>query len=434
MTPRPSTRLAWLDALRGFAALLVVLFHLSLWVLGNARHGEIMRHLDLGKYGVLLFFLVSGYVIPMSLERHGDLRKFWIGRLFRIYPAYLAAIALAVVLAAVGWLEWQLPVVDETVTAVLAHATMMPELVGHRGMDRVIWTLGYEMTFYLVVAGLFVWGLHKLSAWWASGLALLALLAGPSLPDDLLGASPERRRLTAVVLVLLIGLSLVAYIGKRFVLLAGAAGLTLVLLPVVNGHATKYTTAMASWQGLLFLAVMFSGTVIYRWQEGQIGRVPAVTALTVVALSVVGAHWAHWNNDRALQIWIGNTAAVGLTFLAAYAIRNRTVPSVLTWLGRISYSLYLFHPIVLSLVTVVIPHMWTLPFVVRAGIGVVYLVIVFPLATLMYHMVELPGQRLGKRVGAWVDRRLDPVPLVATPSAARRVRGGGEREPEGLAD
>lgn len=328
MTPRSSARLAWLDALRGFAALLVVLFHLSPWVLGNERHGEIMRHIDLGKYGVLLFFLVSGYVIPMSLERHGDLRKFWIGRLFRIYPAYLAAIALAVVLAAAGWLEWP-PPVDETVTAVLGHATMMPELVSHRGVDGVIWTLGYEMTFYLVVAGLFVWGLHKLSAWWASGLALLALLAGPSLPDDLLGASPERRRLTAAVLVLLIGLSLMAYIRKRFVLLAGTAGLTLVLLPLVNGHATKHTITMASWQGVLFLAVMFGGTVIYRWKDGQIRLMPAVTALTVVTLSVVGAHWAHWNNDRALPIWIGNTAAVGLTFLTAYAIRNRTFPSVL---------------------------------------------------------------------------------------------------------
>jgi len=90
--PTP-VRLAWLDALRGYAALVVVVFHLSPTVLGSDRHLALYRHFDLGKYGVLLFFLVSGYVIPMSLERHGSLRRFWIGRLCRIYPAYLAAIA-----------------------------------------------------------------------------------------------------------------------------------------------------------------------------------------------------------------------------------------------------------------------------------------------------------------------------------------------------
>ena len=59
-SPGPAgARLGWLDALRGFAALTVVWFHLSPVVLGPERHLRIHHHIDLGKYGVLLFFLVS---------------------------------------------------------------------------------------------------------------------------------------------------------------------------------------------------------------------------------------------------------------------------------------------------------------------------------------------------------------------------------------
>jgi peptidoglycan/LPS O-acetylase OafA/YrhL len=136
-SPTP-VRLAWLDALRGYAALVVVVFHLSPTVLGTDRHLAIYRHFDLGKYGVLLFFLVSGYVIPMSLERHGSLRRFWIGRLCRIYPAYLAAIALVLLLSAAGWLAWTSSLRHQTAAIALAHVTMMSDLVGVRGAVRVL--------------------------------------------------------------------------------------------------------------------------------------------------------------------------------------------------------------------------------------------------------------------------------------------------------
>src|SRR4051794_27010696 len=70
-------RMAWLDALRGFAALVVVYFHIKGYTLDRpARVFD--GWLDLGRYGVQLFFLLSGYVIMMSLERYGSLRRFWV--------------------------------------------------------------------------------------------------------------------------------------------------------------------------------------------------------------------------------------------------------------------------------------------------------------------------------------------------------------------
>ncbi|GAA0502038.1 hypothetical protein Ade02nite_37910 [Paractinoplanes deccanensis] len=389
-----ATRLGWLDALRGYAALVVVLFHLSPQVLGAERHLAIMRHIDFGKYGVLLFFLVSGYVIPMSLERHGDLRRFWIGRLCRIYPAYLATVGLVAVLVTAGLMHWPASLRTETVTGVLAHLTMTPDLAGVRGVVRVLWTLSYEMAFYLIVAGLFAWRLHRLSAWWAAGLALAAALAGPQLPDDLLGATFHDRRLTAAAVLLLTVLSVVAYVRRRLVRAAGAAGLAVVLLPALNGHPAPGSTVIASWQGLALLAVMFAGTVVYRCENGHLRHRTAAAALAVVLLAVTGAHWAHLGT----RVWLLTGAAVAVTFAAAYALRHRAFPEVLTGLGRISYSLYLLHVVVLFQLPRLIPGLASQPLTLRLATGAGYLTAALVLAWISYRLVELPGQALGRRL------------------------------------
>src|ERR1700761_9787679 len=88
------SRLAWLDALRGFAALCVVFDHGSTLLLLPVR-SFLYQWLDLGQYGVFVFFLVSGYIVPASLERKGSVRSFWVSRAFRLYPMYLVAIALS---------------------------------------------------------------------------------------------------------------------------------------------------------------------------------------------------------------------------------------------------------------------------------------------------------------------------------------------------
>jgi len=82
--------MAWLDALRAIAALLVVYAHLSRFLFRDAR-AFTSEWLHAGPAGVMLFFLVSGYIIPASLERHGSLRAFWISRGCRLFPLYVVS-------------------------------------------------------------------------------------------------------------------------------------------------------------------------------------------------------------------------------------------------------------------------------------------------------------------------------------------------------
>jgi peptidoglycan/LPS O-acetylase OafA/YrhL len=424
-TVRPTTvRLGWLDALRGFAALTVVWFHLSPQVLGAQRHLAVMHVIDLGKYGVLLFFVVSGYVIPMSLERHGSLRRFWIGRLCRIYPAYLATIALVGLLALAGLSAWQESFTGQTVSAVLGHATMTTELLGLHGAVRVFWTLSYEMTFYLIVSGLFAWRLHRFSAWWAPALALVGLVAGPALPNGLLTADFAGRRRTAVVVTLLLGFSVYAYVRERRTLAAGTLGIGFLLLPAVNGHPTSDSTVIASWQGVQLLAVMFAGTVVYRAHSGQLSRRAAAVSLVTVVAAVVAAPWRNLGGNAGHRVWPFTAVAVTLTFAAAYALRNRPVPAALSWLGRISYSLYLVHAVVLFALLRLVPTVATAPIGVRLATGAAYLLVAVTLAWLSYRMVELPGQALGRRLTARLCPRPAPEPVSTTQRAVAGTGGG----------
>jgi peptidoglycan/LPS O-acetylase OafA/YrhL len=381
-----SHRLGWIDALRGWAALVVVLFHLSPSVLGPGIHMAIFRHIDLGKYGVLLFFLVSGYVIPMSLERHGDLRRFWIGRLSRIYPAYLATIAIVVALGA-----WR--------GGLLGHASMLLDPLGLRGAVRVFWTLSYEMIFYLVVSGLFAWRLHRHSAWWATGLALIALLAGPALPDGLL-AGLLAGRWTAAVLLALMAATIGAFLAGRN-RIGGVLGMAFVLLPAVNGHPSAKSTVVASWQGVLLLAVMFAGTALYRSPR------TGVPALGVVGVSLVLANPGH-------ALWAADVAAVAVTFGVAWVLRDRPIPRVLGFLGRISYSLYLLHVVVLMLLARVVPGLAGRPVGLRLAVGLAFLALAMSVAWASYRLVEVPGQRFGR----WLSDR------VATQRAVARTARG----------
>src|SRR5436190_4062549 len=82
-------RLEFLDTVRGVAALVVALQHTSeqVWpqILGWSH-----TWFRPGEFGVLAFFLCSGFIIPASLEKRGRLGEFWIGRFFRLWPLYLS--------------------------------------------------------------------------------------------------------------------------------------------------------------------------------------------------------------------------------------------------------------------------------------------------------------------------------------------------------
>ncbi|MEW9552210.1 acyltransferase family protein [Nonomuraea sp. NPDC050783] len=375
-----TARLGWLDALRGIGALAVVGEHLTTWAMPWLRPTAV----NLGVYGVLVFFLVSGYIIPHSLERHGDVRTFWIGRAFRLYPLYLAVIGVTLALS--PWIAVR-DEVPRDGSAVAAHATMLLDVVGVGGVLNTMWTLSYEMVFYLLAAALFVLGVRDgrgvLPVLFA-GVAAVTGAAWAAAP--LSGAWLSWASLG--VLAAGLGCVLAARAVRAASVTVGVVALGLLLL-----------SSRVPWFGAAIVAVMFAGTAIRRWERGQGPLWPVVVAAVLVAATPAWALSAGWWWVRP-PVWIATVVLAGVTFAAGMALRSRRVPAALTRLGVISYSLYLVHlPLLLVLMELVGEMRWA-PTAAQVGVGVLVIALLLPLAWLSHRFVELPGQRLGRRLAA----------------------------------
>ena len=429
-TPKHS-RLAWLDALRGFAALCVVFDHGSTLMLLPVRD-FLYRWLDLGEYGVFVFFLVSGYIIPASLERKGSVRGFWTSRLFRLYPMYVVALALATVayLTGYGTIRGAEHHPGQSVSAWLL---MLPNLLTGPNVPNVTWTLSYEMVFYLLLVALFSWGVHTRSGWYASAFAVGAVALGGVLPMAALTRWAGHAdhgglwlNLTADALVL--GGIVVALSSRSRVARVGAsvAGLTALVLVMVNQGSPS------PWEGCVILALMFTGTLIYRTQQRQPGTSRPVTAAIVVGVLALTTFAGIWHGQQRHQShqwlvqWATSVLLAGATFGLGLAVRHHKVPRWCAWLGMISYSVYLLHPLVFdayrSVPALHRPH--TLPDQALLFAGCVAVVI--SLSAVTYYSVEKPMQRLGRR---FAGRRPGPTPPAAYPAGA--ATGSGTEETSG---
>jgi peptidoglycan/LPS O-acetylase OafA/YrhL len=96
-------RLQSIQALRGLAALSVCLFHFLCANNNIAPPHFVHSAAEIGHFGITIFFVISGFVLPLSLFRGGyTLRafpRFFAKRLIRLEPPYLVTVALATVLA-----------------------------------------------------------------------------------------------------------------------------------------------------------------------------------------------------------------------------------------------------------------------------------------------------------------------------------------------
>jgi peptidoglycan/LPS O-acetylase OafA/YrhL len=398
-----SSRLAWLDALRGIAAMMVVLDHSSSAFLPRFR-SQLMPWFDCGRYGVMVFFLVSGYVIPASLERRGSVRAFWIGRVFRMYPLWAAAVvpALALHLTVGARLHGDIPHGSADVaSAVVAHSTLLQELLGTDSVLVVLWTLSYEMSFYLLVVALFILRRHRGSARISISLAVLAVLAAAigaatgDLRPSALSTAMGTGRLTAVAATVLVAAVLCASARNRSLRVCGAvlgAVLALVLVPF-NG-------TVPPWEGLVILAVMFLGTAVYRAEHAQIPRRSAAWATAMVLACALGCAYGYSENTFNRRGWTVAFTLAALTFLAALALRHRHLPRLLTGLGMISYSIYLLHPVLLSTIG---PADRPKHDDLLLEMG--FLAVLLPLCMLTYRYIEAPAQAWGRKLARKTEPR-----------------------------
>ncbi|MER7756528.1 acyltransferase [Kitasatospora sp. NPDC097643] len=405
-----ASRLGWLDALRGVAALVVTLHHFDvLKLLPDRLAGFIWWHADLGLYGVMLFFLVSGYIIPASLERRGDVRAFWIGRFFRLWPPVIIGIAVALAIIPKGDGSVALFATDHDWIYVAANSTMLQDFMGVWNGLGVMWTLTYEMVFYYAVTALFAVGLHRKSGQIAVALAAVAVLFGTTIASNTLthDVTSMRNLVWGSVLIVVFGFACILS-GRANLIRTGslALGLLGLVLMYNNSRAPMFET-------LMIFATMFAGTALYRAENRQIDRLQAVLYCGFVIAAGIAVAWMYNRNGMenntwtaGPRAWAGSFVGAWITFGIGMALRKRRFPRVLTWLGTISFSLYLLHVPLLHTLRYQL-HVPKVPPTTGGKLiwTAEYLAVVLLASWLMYKLVEIPLQNVGRKVLKAVERR-----------------------------
>lgn len=143
-----------LDFLRSTAVLLVYVHHL-LKSLGLPSWAQ------MGKFGVLIFFVHTSLVLMLSLERielRGEsiFKSFYIRRLFRIYPLSIFWVSVIVVfhLPRAPWWPWSNP----PISAIISNLLLCMNLFHIAPVTSVLWSLPYEVEMYLLFPLLYLFG------------------------------------------------------------------------------------------------------------------------------------------------------------------------------------------------------------------------------------------------------------------------------------
>ncbi|WP_342239896.1 acyltransferase family protein [Inquilinus sp. OTU3971] len=346
--PKPH-RLAYIDSLRGVAALLVMLMHNIQPIATGPVRTLLYDIVDPGKVGVVVFFAISGFVIPFSFPKGpAPLARFVVSRLFRLYPAYW--LSMAAWIAVVAIIGGAMP----SVINVLANVTMAQTLFGQTNLVGIYWTLFIELVFYTLCAVAFALGLLHIGRF-TFGACLVWLLV-------------------AVLLAV-----------ARFTL------------------ERKVPVAVP-----LCLSIMFWGTL---WREATINgsaldRRHATWILVLFAIAIPPISLLAYNFDTGLEeYWVRYAVsyyvAIGLFMLLS--TRVRLTGRVAVWFGQISYSLYLFHVHTKLLVDEAVARAGlALPAALQVALSIAASVCV---SYVVFTLVERPGIRIGKAVGGLIAAR-----------------------------
>src|SRR5574341_404999 len=198
-------RLAALDGLRALAALQVAAFHATrmLWSPMDASPAQFRLYevvsffTDYGFQAVMLFFVLSGFVIHLPAARGGvetfEARRFLWKRARRLYPALIAALALTYALDRIG--AWLAPAVYAPLPPTgysLSHSpgTLLGNLAFLQylglplfGTDVPLWSLAYDGWYYMIYALVFMPVRRRWAAIPAYGLMLYVSLVGTVLHE-----------------------------------------------------------------------------------------------------------------------------------------------------------------------------------------------------------------------------------------------------------
>jgi len=332
--------------LRGVGAMLVVGIHINNWLharepfIGPSHIAWFAKWHQFGAIGVDIFFVISGFVIALTMGKYqGRPGVFMLQRYLRIAPLAYIFSALWILKLYLAGRTIKMPgVISTIVLAPILPTYTIPTL-------DVLWTLAFEFTFYLFVVAILLcrkgtWTLFVVTAvlapigfFYAFGYPLLRFATHPMLLEFALGMA---------AFFLWQG----NILSPRLRALSGLVGAAALIAEALLGSGVAANPALA---------------------------ISGETALRRVV-------------EYALPTFLL------INFLVAWEPRDTIVRKILVTIGDASYSIYLVHLFVISMLVKLIPlppdGIWILLFLLTNIAGVA-----------VYYCIEKPLARLASKVG-----------------------------------
>jgi peptidoglycan/LPS O-acetylase OafA/YrhL len=369
---KTSNRFLELDVFRGIAALSVVLYHYTNWYNVNYKHSpELHFYFPLGHHGVELFFLISGFVILLTLERTERSWDFIISRFSRLYPTYWAAIILTFTVVAITQLPINPPV---SFWDALFNLTMLQSFFKIPHVDGAYWTLTVELCFYITMFVVYRTKLLKHIEVIATGWFVIALCY--SLTSYAFhwgwfsGMRPE------------VHYASISQVSVDYQLM-------------MTGYGNHYSGLLKTFGNLLisililkFCHLFIAGMMLYREKQQGLSRYRWLLIGACILKQRVAYSWENsWDTTLILA------GCVLLLYLAIQGYLRFITIKPLIFLGTISYSLYLIHQ---NIGYAIIRGLYQ--YEVNPYISIVIAIIMcLILATLMTFIIEKPALKFIKR-------------------------------------
>ena len=349
------TRLDFLDALRGVAALMVAYLHYSRYFLQQGLVTEgveyqlfsfFNNYVDLGKVGVVVFFAISGIVIPFSLLRTDGhpIRRFMISRFARLYPVYWCSIPAGI------FAYWYLQDSVISLSSIVLNFTMLQQFFLVENVMGLYWTLQVELIFY--------------------GLCVLVFYFGWL----------ERPKMLFAISLL-------------FIVLAVLASWVRYSLQIKIPVALFLALAFMFW-GAIWRSYIIEGDLLCRRY--------ALIIFSIIFLLMPVVSLLAYNQDMGFsETWYRYTLSyyTAMAVLIVFTVWVRIDGAFFSWLGRISYSVYLFHGVVFVVFMHYIgSHLFSL-FSFSAHLYVVFsMCLTLGVSSVTYLYIEKPMIDLGRIV------------------------------------
>jgi len=341
----PKKRFSELDGLRAIACGLVIIFHAGLWPAW--LHDLLVNTLGFGVIGVVMFFAISGFLIPDSLRgmRWQAVKKFAIRRFWRLYPPFWISLLLT------WWIDNDYLSEGQQLGW---DATMLPSLGASGHGFHHFWTLEVELIFYFLLTTLFF----------------------------LLG------RLGWKVLLPVYLLLVVLTVRK-------------VISPDVGiNYDTMLPCLVVMFWGGICREILRLDFSCFRWLAPRYGinwaRSSALGVVSGMTMIVLMMSYSHVLGAGRAHKFVGLFGTLGFLFWVILT------PVRIDWLSRVgrwTYSTYLFHFLVIVIVrsllnmppfgdTSLVPPFFTL----------LCLLLSFAVGALVYRWIEQPSDQVGKQL------------------------------------